>query len=94
MKKARNLLANRLLQTKRDTAKKKVKSLEHSSSYEETLKELREVLGHTETENKKLQITFWAEIRNNVSLQSTKDKVQEGWSPNDLECEKIGILRI
>ncbi len=88
------MLANRLLQTKRDTAKKKVKSLEHSSSYEETLKELREVLGHTETENKKLQITFWAEIRNNVSLQSTKDKVQEGWSPNDLECEKIGILRI
>lgn len=93
MKKERNLLANKLTNIEIE-AIKKVGELAGDSSYDQTLLEIEENCKRTDDENLNLKRAFWREVRNNSSINTTKEKVMEGWSPNDLECEKLGILRI
>lgn len=93
MKKAKSLSVKRFLQVNREEANKKLEELSEDVSFDKTLKEVEENLKRTETENKHLRKDFYKELHNNASLISTTDKVLEGWAPNDLECEKLGILK-
>lgn len=94
MKRRRNLWNRCFSNHKRREVIKKVDDLKKEHSYEETLKELEELLEESENENRMLKNQFWDEVRDGSSLTRIKDKVMEGWSPNDLECERIGILRL
>ena len=93
MKKGKNLLANKLTDVEME-AIRKVSELARDSSYDQTLLEIEENCRKTDAENVNLKRAFWREVNNNASINTTKEKVMEGWSPNDLECEKLGILRI
>jgi len=94
MKKGRNLLNSGFSSDKKKKAAEKIKDLKDKSSYAETLKELEGLMDNAENENKTLRDEFWNELRNHSSISHLKEKIVEGWAPNDLECDKIGILRI